>query len=63
MMDNSLDTWLASPRCNRQHFRLDAAQWEAFMANLEAASCPLPALERLMREPSVFEPQPGKGQG
>ncbi len=36
-------------------FRLDAEHWEAFMAALDAPSRAIPALEKLMREPSVFE--------
>ena len=40
---------------DRQHFGLDAEKWEAFMAALEAPPRELPQLERLMREPSVFE--------
>jgi uncharacterized protein (DUF1778 family) len=38
-----------------QHFYLNAEQWEAFMAALEAPPREVPALERLMREPSLFE--------
>jgi uncharacterized protein (DUF1778 family) len=40
---------------DRRHFGLNAEQWEAFMAALEAPSRELPELERLMRERSVFE--------
>jgi uncharacterized protein (DUF1778 family) len=40
---------------DRQHFGLDAKRWEAFMAALEAPPREIPQLERLMREPSVFE--------
>ena len=40
---------------DRRHFGLDAERWEAFMAALEAPPREIPALERLMREPSVFE--------
>jgi uncharacterized protein (DUF1778 family) len=39
----------------RQHFVLNAQQWEAFIAALEAPPREIPALEQLMREPSVFE--------
>jgi uncharacterized protein (DUF1778 family) len=37
------------------HFGLNAEQWEAFMAALEAPPREIPALQQLMREPSVFE--------
>jgi len=40
---------------DRQHFRLDAEQWEAFMAALDAPPRPLPRLRRLLSEPSPFE--------
>ena len=40
---------------DRRHFGLDAERWEAFMAALEAPPREIPALERLMREPSLFE--------
>jgi uncharacterized protein (DUF1778 family) len=40
---------------DRRHFGLDAERWEAFMAALEAPPRAIPALERLMREPSIFE--------
>ena len=60
MMDNALSTWLSAPGRGRQYFRLNAVQWEAFMASLEAAPRPIPALQRLMREPSVFERKPGE---
>jgi uncharacterized protein (DUF1778 family) len=40
---------------HRRHFGLDAEEWEAFMAALDAAPRKLPRLERLLREPSVFE--------
>jgi uncharacterized protein (DUF1778 family) len=40
---------------DRQHFGLDAERWEAFMAALEAPPHEIPALEKLMREPSIFE--------
>ena len=40
---------------DRRHFGLDVERWEAFMAALDAPPRDIPALERLMREPSVFE--------
>jgi len=40
---------------DRRHFALDAAHWAAFAAALDAAPRPLPRLERLLAEPSVFE--------
>jgi uncharacterized protein (DUF1778 family) len=40
---------------DRRHFGLDAERWEAFMAALEAPPREIPQLEKLMREPSVFE--------
>lgn len=43
---------------DRQHFGLDATRWEAFLAALDAPTRPLPRLERLLAEPSVFERDP-----
>jgi uncharacterized protein (DUF1778 family) len=40
---------------DRQAFGLDAAQWEAFQAALDAPARPLPRLGRLMNEPTVFD--------
>ena len=40
---------------DRRHFGLDSERWEAFMAALEAPPREIPQLEKLMREPSVFE--------
>ena len=40
---------------DRRHFGLDAERWEAFIAALEAPPREIPQLEKLMREPSVFE--------
>jgi uncharacterized protein (DUF1778 family) len=40
---------------DRRHFGLNAEQWEAFQAALDAPPRPLPRLERLMREPGVFD--------
>jgi uncharacterized protein (DUF1778 family) len=39
----------------RQHFGLDATQWEAFQAALDAPPRPTPRLAKLLQEPSVFE--------
>jgi uncharacterized protein (DUF1778 family) len=43
---------------DRQHFGLDAKNWQAFIAALDAPPRPLPRLKRLLSEPSVFEQQP-----
>jgi len=40
---------------DRRHFGLNAEQWEAFQAALDAPTRALPRLERLMREPSFFD--------
>jgi uncharacterized protein (DUF1778 family) len=40
---------------DRRRFGLDAEQWEAFQALLEAPPRTLPRLARLLQEPSVFE--------
>jgi uncharacterized protein (DUF1778 family) len=40
---------------DRRQFGLDASGWAAFMAALDAPPRALPRLERLVREPSVFE--------
>ncbi len=45
---------------DRQHFGLDAARWEAFLAALDAPARPLPRLQRLLAEPSVFERDPAE---
>jgi uncharacterized protein (DUF1778 family) len=45
---------------DRQRFTLDAANWTAFMAALDAPPRALPRLGRLFREPSAFDaPEPG----
>ncbi|NEV62866.1 DUF1778 domain-containing protein [Thiorhodococcus minor] len=41
---------------DRQHFRLDAERWSAFMAALDSPPRALPRLERLLREPTSFDP-------
>ena len=43
---------------DRQHFGLEAASWEAFLAALDAPARSLPRLRRLLAEPSVFERDP-----
>jgi uncharacterized protein (DUF1778 family) len=40
---------------DRQHFGLDSERWRTFMAALEAPVRPLPRVQRLLDEPSVFE--------
>jgi uncharacterized protein (DUF1778 family) len=39
----------------RQHFGLDAEQWAAFHAALDAPVSPHPRLQRLLSEPSIFD--------
>lgn len=39
----------------RQVFRLDAKQWAAFQAALDAPPKPRPRLARLLREPSILD--------
>lgn len=39
----------------RTRFSLDAEQWEAFMAALDAPPRPHPRLERLLNEPSILD--------
>lgn len=40
---------------DRRIFRLNAAQWKAFIAALDAPPRPLPRLERLLKEPGFFD--------
>jgi uncharacterized protein (DUF1778 family) len=40
---------------DRQRFGLDAERWDAFLAALEAPAQPMPRLQRLLTEPSVFD--------
>jgi uncharacterized protein (DUF433 family) len=40
---------------DRRHFGLNAEQWESFLAALDAPPHSVPRLERLMKEPSIFE--------
>ena len=39
---------------DRRSFHLDAEQWKAFMAALDAPPRDLPRLKRLLSEPSIF---------
>jgi uncharacterized protein (DUF1778 family) len=41
---------------DRQHFGLDAERWSAFMAALDKPPRALPRIERLLREPTPFDP-------
>jgi len=43
---------------DRQRFGLDAERWDAFITALEAPQRPMPRLQRLLTEPSVFEREP-----
>lgn len=43
---------------DRRTFTLDAEQWDAFIAALDAPPRRHPRLERLFREPSPFDPKP-----
>jgi uncharacterized protein (DUF1778 family) len=45
----------AEALADRQHFKLDAERWAAFMEALDAPPRSLPRLERLFREPSAFD--------
>jgi uncharacterized protein (DUF1778 family) len=40
---------------DRQHFGLDATQWAAFQAALDAPPRPLARAAKLLTQPSVFE--------
>jgi uncharacterized protein (DUF1778 family) len=40
---------------DRRTFGLNATQWKAFMAALDAAPRPLSRLERLLKEPGFFD--------
>jgi uncharacterized protein (DUF1778 family) len=40
---------------DRQRFGLDAKQWKAFQAALDAPPSPAPRLAKLLNQPSVFE--------
>lgn len=40
---------------DRKRFGLDAERWAAFMAALDAPARPLPQLQQLLSEPSIFD--------
>jgi uncharacterized protein (DUF1778 family) len=40
---------------DRRYFSLNIEQWAAFQAALDTPPRPLPRLERLMREPGIFD--------
>ena len=40
---------------DRRRFGLSAEQWTAFQAALDAPPVPAPRLDRLLRQPSVFD--------
>jgi len=42
---------------DRRHFGLDAAQWQTFLAALDAPPRTMPRLKRLLETPSLFEPE------
>ena len=41
---------------DRRHFGLNAERWSAFMAALEMPPRAFPRLERLLHEPTPFDP-------
>lgn len=43
---------------DRRTFGLNAAQWKAFLAALDAPPRPLPRLERLLQEAGFFDARP-----
>jgi uncharacterized protein (DUF1778 family) len=45
---------------DRRAFRLNAPQWKAFVAALDARPRPLPRLERLLKEPGFFDVGPNQ---
>lgn len=45
---------------DRRTFGLNATQWKAFMAALDAPPRPLPHLERLLKEPGFFDIGPNR---
>jgi uncharacterized protein (DUF1778 family) len=55
-----LDTALSEAEerlADRRIFTLDGKGWDAFVAALDAPPSRRPRLERLFREPSVFDPK------
>ena len=45
---------------DRDVFRLNTAQWKAFIAALDAPPRSMPRLERLLKEPGFFEAEPNR---
>jgi uncharacterized protein (DUF1778 family) len=45
---------------DRRTFSLNARQWKAFVAALDAPPRPLPRLKRLMKEPGFFDAGPNQ---
>jgi len=45
---------------DRRSFGVNAAQWKAFQAALDAPPRPLPRLERLLKEPGFFDAGPNQ---
>ena len=45
---------------DRRSFSLNAAQWKAFLAALDAPPRPLPRLKRLLKEPGFFDAGPNQ---
>ena len=45
---------------DRRTFGLNATQWKAFIAALDAPPRPLPRLERLLKEPGFFDDGPNR---
>lgn len=45
----------AETLAERRHFELDNERWEAFLTALDAPPKPKPRLERLLKEPGVFD--------
>lgn len=56
LLDSAL-TQAAEVLADRRLFLLDDAQWDAFLAALDAPSEPMPRLERLLREPGMLDVQ------
>ena len=54
MLDSAL-TAASETLADRRLFLLDEDRWKAFIAALDRAPQSRPRLERLLREPSVFE--------
>ena len=54
LLDSAL-TQAAEVLSDRRLFILDDAQWDAFLAALDAPTVPMPRLERLLKEPSVLD--------